>query len=246
VRRQLLARGSLTEAARSTLELLLLRLDDLRFKAAGELATALAAAFGPVADGLAAEIARLAGLAAADQPLAYHQARQDLTRSLRHQAPASPAGRRCCGRPAGSPTGCCAGARSSRIRSAPRPVCRRAGRGRGSLAGLLRAVRPSRAAAFFAGDRRARKRLPRTATGGRVSDGRAVADVAPELFQPFRRPMGFVLRRPGVATAAALDALRAAADTRRSAREMFLAGPAGGSWLRFRGSVPAGVDRSGV
>ncbi len=38
-------------------------------------------------------MAHLAGLAAANQPLAYHQARQDLTRRLRHQAPASP-GRR--------------------------------------------------------------------------------------------------------------------------------------------------------
>jgi hypothetical protein len=93
VRRQLLAHGSLAEAARSTFELLLLRLDDLRFEAAGELAAALAAAFPPAAAGLAAEMASLVGLAAADQPLAYHQAHQNLTRRLRHQAPASP-GRR--------------------------------------------------------------------------------------------------------------------------------------------------------
>jgi hypothetical protein len=90
VRRQLLAHGSLAEAARSTFELLLLRLDDLRFEAAGELATALAAAFPPAAAGLAAEMASLVSLAAADHPLAYHQAHQDLTVRLRHQAPASP------------------------------------------------------------------------------------------------------------------------------------------------------------
>jgi hypothetical protein len=93
VRRELLGRGSLAEAARSTLELLLLRLDDGRVDAAGELAAALAAAFPQAAEGLAAEMANLAGLAAAEQPLAFHQAKHELRRRLRHRAPACP-GRR--------------------------------------------------------------------------------------------------------------------------------------------------------
>jgi tetratricopeptide (TPR) repeat protein len=92
VRRELLADGSLAEAARGTYEQLLVEVDAGRIDAAGELVAELACAFPGAADALAAELAGLARMAAA-RPPAFYTASLELQRRLRHRAPACP-GRR--------------------------------------------------------------------------------------------------------------------------------------------------------
>ena len=86
VRRALLARGSLLEAARSTFEQLLLTIDGQRFDAARELVAALAAAAPGGGEPWAGAMADLVRLAA-DQPGASYQAGLDLKRRLRHAPP---------------------------------------------------------------------------------------------------------------------------------------------------------------
>jgi tetratricopeptide (TPR) repeat protein len=92
VRRELLAHGSLAEAARGTYEQLLVEVDAGHIDAAGELVAELACAFPGAADALAAEMAGLARLAAV-RPQAFYAASLELQRRLRHRAPTCP-GRR--------------------------------------------------------------------------------------------------------------------------------------------------------
>jgi tetratricopeptide (TPR) repeat protein len=84
VRRELLARGSLVEAARSTWEQLLVRTEGRRWEAAGELAAALAGAFPGAGEALAAEMAALARLAA-EEPQAFYKESLKFGWRLRHQ-----------------------------------------------------------------------------------------------------------------------------------------------------------------
>ena len=88
VRRQLLARGSLDEAARATFEQTLLRIAAGRLDAAGEPGRALAHAF-PGAAALAAEIAALPRLAPRS-PEALAGATRELGRRLRQEPPLLP------------------------------------------------------------------------------------------------------------------------------------------------------------
>jgi hypothetical protein len=84
VRRELLARGSLAEAARSTWEQLLVRTEGRRWETAGELAAALAGAFPGAGEALAAEMAALARLAA-EEPQAFYKESLKFGWRLRHQ-----------------------------------------------------------------------------------------------------------------------------------------------------------------
>jgi hypothetical protein len=84
VRRELLARGSLAEAARSTWEQLLVRTEGRRWEAADELAAALAGAFPGAGKALAAEMAALARLAT-EEPQAFYSASLRFGWRLRHQ-----------------------------------------------------------------------------------------------------------------------------------------------------------------
>jgi hypothetical protein len=89
VRRELLARGSLAEAARSTLDHLLLRIETGRSGAVEELAAALAQAFPEAARSWAEEMTRLARLAAGE-PAALYAAIHELRTRSRRAAPPSP------------------------------------------------------------------------------------------------------------------------------------------------------------
>jgi hypothetical protein len=72
VRCELIARGSLAEAARSTWEQVLVRTEMRRYEAAGELAAALGGAAPGAGEALAAEMAALVHLAA-DEPQAFYK-----------------------------------------------------------------------------------------------------------------------------------------------------------------------------
>ena len=92
VRRELLARGSLSEAARCTYEQLLIHLEARRFDAAGELAAALAGAFPAAAGEVVAKMTALARLAAAEtaEGEGFYGWSLYLRQRLRQQPPRSP------------------------------------------------------------------------------------------------------------------------------------------------------------
>jgi tetratricopeptide (TPR) repeat protein len=89
VRRELLARGSLAEAARATFEQVLLRIESGRCAAAPELCAELAAGFPPGRARWAEEIAALAR-EAAERPEDSYMACHALRRRLRHARLADP------------------------------------------------------------------------------------------------------------------------------------------------------------
>jgi hypothetical protein len=120
--RELLDRGSLAEAVRCTHDQLRSRIAARRRAATADLPAALAAAFPRAGEPSAAELAALARLAA-DQPEGFDQAGRDLECRLRCAAPPAPSGCPSCFPIGCSPTGCCAGAASSRICSAHRQTC---------------------------------------------------------------------------------------------------------------------------
>jgi tetratricopeptide (TPR) repeat protein len=93
VRRELLDRGSLDEAARCSCEQLLIQIENRRFDAADRLAADLERAFPPAGEPWARELAALARLAAME-PGACYPASYELRRRLRRPAAACP------GRPA--------------------------------------------------------------------------------------------------------------------------------------------------
>jgi|GEM_PF-3910445 len=84
VRRELLDRGSLAEAAHCSLEQLLILLESRRFDAAGQLAVDLAGAFPPAGEPWAPELAALARLAV-EEPGACYPASYALRRRLRRR-----------------------------------------------------------------------------------------------------------------------------------------------------------------
>jgi len=84
VRRELLARGSLAEAARCTFDQVLLRIDAGDSRDVGDLTGALAQAFPGQGEGWAEEMARVARLAA-DQPEAVYAPCWELRRRLRQE-----------------------------------------------------------------------------------------------------------------------------------------------------------------
>jgi tetratricopeptide (TPR) repeat protein len=92
VRRELLARGSLSEAARCTYEQLLIRLEARRFEAAGELTAALAGAFPAAAREVLAKMTALTRLAAAEtsEGEGFYGWSLNLRQRLRQQPPRSP------------------------------------------------------------------------------------------------------------------------------------------------------------
>lgn len=82
VRRELLDRGSLAEAAHCSCEQLLILIESCRFDAAGQLAADLARAFPPAGEPWARELAALACLAV-EEPAACYPASYELKRCLR-------------------------------------------------------------------------------------------------------------------------------------------------------------------
>jgi tetratricopeptide (TPR) repeat protein len=90
VRRELLARGSLTEAARATWDQVLLRIEGGRWEAIAELAAALAEAFGAAGEPWAREMGDLARLAAGAGSQSFYRACHDFRRRLRQRWPAAP------------------------------------------------------------------------------------------------------------------------------------------------------------
>ena len=88
VRRELLDRGSLAEAAQCSCEQLLILVESRRFAAAGQLAVDLARAFPPAGEPWAAELAALARLAV-EEPGACYPASYALRRRLRRPEIAS-------------------------------------------------------------------------------------------------------------------------------------------------------------
>ena len=93
MRRELLDRGSLDEAARCSCEQLLIQVESRRFDAAAQLAVDLARAFPPAGEPWAPELAALARLAA-EKPAACYPASYELQLRLRRSPAACP------GRPA--------------------------------------------------------------------------------------------------------------------------------------------------
>jgi tetratricopeptide (TPR) repeat protein len=92
VRRELLARGSLAEAALCSCEQLLIQIEGCRFGAARELAEDLAVAFPPAGEPWAQELTNLVRLAI-EEPSACHLASNELRRRLRLREAARHAGR---------------------------------------------------------------------------------------------------------------------------------------------------------
>jgi tetratricopeptide (TPR) repeat protein len=90
VRRELLARGSLAEAAHATWDLVLLRLEAGRWEAIEELAAALREGFGPAGEPWAREMGELARLAAGGGAQSFYRACHDFRRTLRQRCPAAP------------------------------------------------------------------------------------------------------------------------------------------------------------
>jgi hypothetical protein len=90
VRRQLLARGSLAEAARATFDQMLLRIEGGRWEAAAELAAALGEGFGAAGEPWAREMGDFARLAAAGGSETWYGASHDFRRRLRQRWPAGP------------------------------------------------------------------------------------------------------------------------------------------------------------
>ena len=90
VRRELLLRGSLAEAARCTFDELLLRIDAGRSSDVGDLTGALAEAFPGQGEPWAEAMARVARIAA-DNPEAVYPPSWELRRRLRQEVPADPA-----------------------------------------------------------------------------------------------------------------------------------------------------------
>ena len=89
VRRELLDRGSLDEAARCSCELLLIQIESRRYDAASQLAVDLARAFPPAGEPWAPELATLARLAA-EEPEKCYPASCELRRRLRRPPAACP------------------------------------------------------------------------------------------------------------------------------------------------------------
>jgi tetratricopeptide (TPR) repeat protein len=90
VRRELLARGSLPEAARATFDQVLLRLEAGRWEAIAELAAALREGFGAAGGPSAREMGELARLAATGGAQSFYRACHDFRRRLRQSWPAAP------------------------------------------------------------------------------------------------------------------------------------------------------------
>jgi tetratricopeptide (TPR) repeat protein len=88
VRRELLARGSLAEAAHATWDQVLLRIEGGRWEAIAELAAALGESFGAAGEPWAREMAELARLAAGGGAQSFYRACHDFRRRLRQSWPA--------------------------------------------------------------------------------------------------------------------------------------------------------------